>query len=75
MSKLSGTLYKPEFDVDFKSAIKTMLGARNHELQLSVETAGQASQLDIPTQFDLRSLSLVFSVLVADLSVFETGKS
>ena len=41
------TLYDPEFDVDSKSALKTMLGARNLELQLPIETAGQASQLDI----------------------------
>ena len=27
-----------------------MLGARNLELQLPIETAGQASQLDIPTR-------------------------
>ena len=44
------TLYDPEFDVDSKSILKTMLGARNLELQLPIETAGQASQLDIPTQ-------------------------
>ena len=29
-----------------------MLGARNLELQLPIETAGQASQLDIPTRPD-----------------------
>ena len=46
------TLYDPEFDVDSKSAFKTMLGARNLELQLPIETAGQASQLDIPTRPD-----------------------
>ena len=46
------TLYDPEFDLDSKSAIKTMLGARNLELQLPIESAGQASQLDIPTRPD-----------------------
>ena len=46
------TLHNPEFDVDSKSAIKTMLGARNPESQLPIETAGQASQLDIPTRPD-----------------------
>ena len=44
------TLYDPEFHVDSKSALKTMLGTRNLELQLPVETAGQAHQLDIPTR-------------------------
>ena len=39
-----------EFDVDSKSAIKTKLGTRNLELQLPTETAGQDSQLDIPTR-------------------------
>ena len=29
-----------------------MLGARNLELQLSIESAGQASQLDIPARPD-----------------------
>ena len=29
-----------------------MLGARNLELQLPIESAGQASQLDIPTRPD-----------------------
>ena len=46
------TLYDPEFDVYSKSALKTMQGARNLELQLPVETAGQAHQLDIPTRPD-----------------------
>ena len=32
--------------------MKTMLGARNLELQLPIETAGQAHQLDIPTRPD-----------------------
>ena len=46
------TLYYPEFDVESKYAIKTMLGARNLELQLPIETTGQAHQLDIPTRSD-----------------------
>ena len=46
------TKHDPEFDVSSKSAIKTMIGARNLELQLPIETAGQASQLDIPTWSD-----------------------
>ena len=29
-----------------------MLGARNLELQLPIETAGQASQLDIPIRLE-----------------------
>ena len=44
------TLHDPEFDVDSKSALKTMLGPRNLEFQLPIETAGQASQLDISTR-------------------------
>ena len=32
--------------------MKTMLGARNLELQLLIETAGQAHQLDTPTRPD-----------------------
>ena len=47
------TLYDPEFDVDSKSVFKTMLGARNLELQLPIETAGQAHLLDIPTRNEL----------------------
>ena len=46
------TLHDPEFDVNSKSALKTMLGVRNLELQLPIETAGQASQLDTPTRTD-----------------------
>ena len=46
------TLYDQEFHVDSKSALKIMLGARNLELQLLIETAGQAHQLDIPTRPD-----------------------
>ena len=46
------TRHDPELDVDSKSAIKTMLGARNLELQLPIETAGQAHQLDIPPRPD-----------------------
>ena len=46
------TLHDPKFDADSKSALKTMLGARNLELQLPIDTAGQASQLDIPTRPD-----------------------
>ena len=46
------TLYDPEFDVDSRSALKPMLGFRNLELQLRIETAGQASQLDTPTRPD-----------------------
>ena len=46
------TLYDPGFDVEYKSTLKTMLGVRNHELQVPIETAGQASQLNIPTQSD-----------------------
>ena len=45
-------LHDPKFDVDSKSVLKTMLGARNLELQLPIETAGQASQLYIPTRPD-----------------------
>ena len=41
-------LHDPEFDVDSKYVFKTMLGGRNLELRLPIETAGQASQLDIP---------------------------
>ena len=46
------TLHDPEFDLDSESAIKTMLAARNPELQLPIETMGQASQLDISTRSD-----------------------
>ena len=46
------SLHDPEFDVNSIFALKTMLGARNLELQLPIETAGQASQLDIPTRPD-----------------------
>ena len=46
------TLHDPEFDVDSKYAIKTMIGARNLELQLPTETASQAHQLDILTRPD-----------------------
>ena len=46
------TLHDPEFDVYSKSALKTLLGTRNLELQLPIETAGQASKLDIPTRPD-----------------------
>ena len=46
------TLYDPEFDVDSKSAVKIMITTRNLELQLPIETAVQASQLDIPTRPD-----------------------
>ena len=46
------TLRDPEFDVDSKSVFKTILGARNLELHLPIETAVQASQLDIPTRPD-----------------------
>ena len=48
----NGTLHDPEFDVYSKSALKTVLGALNLELQLPIETAGQVSQLDIPTRPD-----------------------
>ena len=43
-------VHDPEFDADSKSAIKTMLDARNLELQLPIETAGKASRLGIPTR-------------------------
>ena len=46
------TLYDPEFDVDFKYAVKIMVTTRKLELQLPIETAGQASQLDLPTRPD-----------------------
>ena len=46
------TLYDPEFDFNSKSVFETMLDARNRKLQLPIETAGQASQLDIPTRPD-----------------------
>ena len=49
---IKSTLYDPEFHVDSKSALKTMLSARNLELQVPIKTAGQASQLDIPTLSD-----------------------
>ena len=35
-------LHDPEFDLDSKYAIKTMIGTRSLELQLPIETAGQA---------------------------------
>ena len=44
------TLYDPEFHVDSKSALKITVTTRNLELQPSIETAGRASQLDIPTR-------------------------
>ena len=46
------TPHDPEFDLDSKYVFKTMLGAHNLELQLPIETASQASQLDIPTRPD-----------------------
>ena len=46
------TLYDPQLDVDSKSAVKIMVATHNLELQLPIETAGQASQLDIPTRPD-----------------------
>ena len=47
-----GTLHGPEFDVYSKSAVKIMVTTRNLGLQLPIETAGQASQLNIPTRAD-----------------------
>ena len=46
------TLFDPHFDAYFKSAVTIKVAARNLELQLPIETAGQASQLDIPTRPD-----------------------
>ena len=46
------TLYDPEFHVDSKSAVKTTVATRNPELQHPIDTAGQASQLDISTSPD-----------------------
>ena len=45
-------LYDPEFHVDSKSALKITVTTRNLELQPPIDTAGQASQLDIPTRPD-----------------------
>ena len=52
VSPTKSTLHDPEFDVYSKSALKTMLGGRNLEVQLPIETAVQAHQLDIPTRPD-----------------------
>ena len=46
------TLYDPKFDLDSKYAVKIMVATRNIELRLQIETAGQASHLDIPTRPD-----------------------
>ena len=46
------TLYVPEFHVDSKSAVRITVTTRNLELQPPIHTAGQASQLDIPTRSD-----------------------